>query len=185
VLEKLAEAHKIWVAMALNMGVTPWYVEDLVQEMYIRLSKYVDNPDKIFYKDTGQINRFYIWVTLRNMWISYQTSLSRNPFVHLSEDIVEMDWLHSTTEDDQDSYRDALEDIIHRIDDFVDTWDHWYDRKLFKIVFTNDISMRKLARETGISLTSIFNSFKKYKQSIREEFSEDWEDFINSNFDKV
>lgn len=184
-LEDLAKMHHIWVAMALNMGVPYEDSQDLVQEMYIRLNKYVGNEDKIYYKDTGEINRFYVWVTLRNMWISLETQKKRNPSsVNSSLDSVDLSDDISDVDVDKE-YKEAIETIISRIDKEVDSWDYWYDKKLFTILFRNDISMRQLSKETTISLTSIFNSMKGYKQKIRDKFSEDWEDIINSNFDKL
>lgn len=184
-LEDLAKMHNIWLAMALNMGVPYEDSQDLVQEMYVRLNKYVGNEEKIYYKDTGEINRFYVWVTLRNMWISLETQKKRNPSSFaVSIDDSDISEEISDIQVDQD-YKDAIETIIQRIDKEVDSWDYWYDKKLFNILFKNNISMRQLSKETTISLTSIFNSMKRYKQKIRDEFSEDWEDIINSNFDKL
>ena len=79
-LEDLGKMHNIWVAMSLNLGVPPHMVEDLVQEMYLRIHKYITEKEKIYYQDKG-INRFYIWTVLRNMWKSVQTLKSKNPIV--------------------------------------------------------------------------------------------------------
>jgi DNA-directed RNA polymerase specialized sigma24 family protein len=73
VLEDLGRKHELWLAMALNMGVPPSLAEDLIQEMYLRLHRYVKDESKVYYKDTGTINRFYIWTTIRNMWMSART----------------------------------------------------------------------------------------------------------------
>ena len=42
--------------------------------------------------------------------------------------------------------------------------------------------MRKLAKETHISVTSIFNSCKNYKDIIKSKFGEDFEDYLNGDF---
>lgn len=184
-LEDLAKMHNIWVAMALNMGVPYEDANDLVQEMYIRLNKYVDDESKVYYKDTGEINRFYVWVTLRNMWISFETQKKRNPAspnFAIEESDIEETLLDQDTDEE---YRQAIDTIVSRIESEVDSWDYWYDKQLFGIIFRTNISMRQLSKETTISLTSIFNSMKIYKQRIRDKFSEDWEDIINSNFDKL
>ena len=55
----------------------------------------------------------------------------------------------------------------------VNSWD-MYDKKLFTIYRDNDISMRKLAKETGISFVSIFHSLKAHKKKLRELFQEDY-----------
>ena len=46
------------------------YAEDIVQEMYIRLNKYVEDPERIMYKD--EPNKLFVWVTLRNMVRNFQ-----------------------------------------------------------------------------------------------------------------
>lgn len=74
----------------------------------------------------------------------------------------------------------------------VSKW-YWYDRKLFRLHFPmifddldNDgepkkpMSMRKIAKETGISLKSVFNSLKAAKMRIREEFQEDYNKYKKS-----
>jgi hypothetical protein len=45
--------------------------------------------------------------------------------------------------------------------------------------------MRKLAKETNISVTSIFNSCKNYKDIIKSKFGEDFEDYLNGDFDLI
>ena len=79
----------------------------------------------------------------------------------------------------------AEEVIIDKINNEVDSWDHWYDKKLFKLYYNTDISMRKLAKETKISVTSIFNSCKNYKEIIQSKFGEDFEDYMNGDFNFI
>lgn len=45
--------------------------------------------------------------------------------------------------------------------------------------------MRDLAEETNISLTSIFITLKNCKDRLRDNVSEDYEDFINEDFDLI
>ncbi len=46
-MELLSKYHNLWVSMGLSMGIPQHLVEDIVQEMYLRLNKYVKNPEKI------------------------------------------------------------------------------------------------------------------------------------------
>ena len=48
-IDKLAEKHKDWIHMAKSFGCDDDAANELVQGMYLRLSKYVDNVDKIMY----------------------------------------------------------------------------------------------------------------------------------------
>lgn len=189
-LEDLGKMHNIWVAMAKNLGAPNSVAEDLVQEMYIRLNKYVKDPNKIYYKDTGEINRFYIWVTLRNMVLSYKGMKAKNVTFFLDdclrdegdrrqiEDRPSMDEL----EVDKELARDK---IIQNIRQSIEEWEYWYDKKLFNLYYFTDMSMRDIARNTGISLTSIFNSCKNYRSRVLDKYKEDWEDFQNGEFDRI
>jgi len=76
----------------------------------------------------------------------------------------------------------AQDILINNIHSEVDNWDRWYDQKLFKVYYETDISMRKLAKDSRISVTSIFNSCKNYKEILNSKFSEDFQDYINGDF---
>ena len=75
--------------------------------------------------------------------------------------------------------------ILRKINEEVESWDHWYDKKLFKLYYKTDMSMRKLAKETKISVTSIFNSCKNYKDILKSKFGEDFEDYLNGDFNLI
>ena len=40
-IELLSKYHKLWISMGLSMGIPNHMVEDFVQEMYLRLNKYI------------------------------------------------------------------------------------------------------------------------------------------------
>ena len=45
------------------------------------------------------------------------------------------------------------------------------------------MSMRELEAETKISLTSIFHTIKHCKQQLREAVGEDYQDYINGDYE--
>jgi predicted DNA-binding protein YlxM (UPF0122 family) len=47
------------------------------------------------------------------------------------------------------------------------------------------MSIRKIAEETNISWVSIFNTLKKCKEELREIFKEDFEDYLNKDYDRI
>ena len=162
-------------------------VEDLVQEMYIRIHKYITDQEKIYYQDKG-INRFYIWTVLRNMWKSVQTLKSKNPIVSFSEYYGDMEIDDNQSESPNDftfQQKKAYNKLLDKINKTVEDWDYWYDKKLFELYFNSDMSMRDISHKTKISLTSIFNSCKNYKSKIMEEHFEDYLDYKNGDFDKI
>jgi len=82
--------------------------------------------------------------------------------------------------DDFDS-QDGLEAISRAVNSEISSWRR-YDAMLANMYFKGDLSLRDIANGSGISLTSIFNSVKKYKQRIRHLLMEDYEDYINGDW---
>lgn len=176
--------------MALNMGVPFSIAEDLVQEMYLRLNKYVDNEEKIMYKNTGEVNHFYVWVTLRNMWNTYITKKKKGNILLFSE-LPDSESIISMISDSQEE-AELIEEIglaqkrlYDKIIDEVDSWDSWYNKKLFKVYYMTDIGLRQLSRETKISLTSLFNSCKNFREVIKDELGEDYKDLLNGDYNLI
>jgi len=174
-IDKLAVKDHDWFVMAKSFGVSDDMARDLVQDMYLRIHKYVDNPERIF-EDDGKVNTYYIYVTMRNLYCTRY--VKQKTFVELSDNIaVEYDSTDFAKEN-------ALLDITTRINNRVKEW-YWYDKKLWDIHFHQQLSMRDIAKATKISLSSIFNTLKNCKTKIREEFSEDIEDYKNQDYDRI
>jgi len=175
VLDLLATKHKEWVKMAHSFGAGD-YAEDIVQEMYIRLNRYVEEPDRIMYK--GEPNKLFVWVTLRNMVRNFQ---NKKDLLVFSGDMVEYD-----KEEDAFDYgeAEAFERLIEKIWEST-TELHWYDKKMFEIYHTTEMSMRDIEKETKISLYSIFDTLKKTKSYVREKIQEDYQDYENEDYDQI
>jgi RNA polymerase sigma factor (sigma-70 family) len=175
VLDLLATKHKEWVKMAHSFGAGD-YAEDIVQEMYLRLNRYVEEPDRIMYK--GEPNKLFVWVTLRNMVRNFQ---NKKDLLVFSGDMVEYD-----KEEDAFDYveAEAFERLIEKIWEST-TELHWYDKKMFEIYHTTEMSMRDIEKETKISLYSIFDTLKKTKSYVREKIQEDYEDYENQDYDQI
>ena len=69
--------------MARSFGADQELAQDIVQEMYVRLYKYVDDAEKIMYNET-EVNTFFVYVTLRNMYTSLMKAKARFEFVDVS-----------------------------------------------------------------------------------------------------
>jgi DNA-directed RNA polymerase specialized sigma subunit len=186
-LEILSKNHNTWIAMGLSIGIPEDIVEDFVHETYLRLNKYIDNPEKIMYNET-EINKFYVYVTIKNLWSDY--SKAKSKYIVYSIDKYTNDYVFDTSdrivyEEVNYEKEEAEESILRKINQEVESWDHWYDKKLFKLYYKTDMSMRKLAKETKISVTSIFNSCKNYKEILQSKFGEDFEDYLNGDFNLI
>jgi len=155
--------------MVASFGCSPYMVEDIVQEMYIRMYKYVETPEKILYEGE-QINTFYIYVTLRNMYIDYAKVKKKIPIVYM--DNFEFDRM----DNDPVQGELLLQDLTQNIWAEIDTW-YWYDQKMLRIYLESNMSMRDISRETTISLRSIFNTIKNGKERIRDKFKADYDSY--------
>jgi len=183
-MELLSKYHKLWVSMGLSMGIPQHLVEDFVQEMYLRLNKYVKNPEKIMYNETD-VNKFYVYITIKNLYNDYLKEKNRHQVVRLDDIEVTYEVVEPTTEGQlkaEIEKQKAEEKLVDLIQQEVSSWDRWYDQKLFKVYYETDISMRKLSADTNISVTSIFNSCKNYKQILNTKLAEDFQDYINGDF---
>ena len=66
----------------------------------------------------------------------------------------------------------------------ISSW-HWYDSWLFNIYVNSEKSIRTMARESGISFFSIFNTLKNCKERIKLAIGEDLEDFNNKEYERI
>ena len=83
----------------------------------------------------------------------------------------------------EDQGKEELETIYERIEDEVEDW-HWYDKMLWQL-YTEDRTMRELAKDTKISLSSIFHTIKTCKERIKIAVGEDYEDYVNEDYEKI
>ena len=181
-LEKLGKNHSLWVKMVINMGCRIDVAEDIVQEMYIRMHRLIVDQKKIMYNDE-EVNRFFVYVVLRNMYTDYVKARGRfTTFEYMESDSVEHQAEDNFIDEMQDfDTPDGLEAIYGAVSKEISSWRR-YDAMLANMYFKGDLSLRDIANGSGISLTSIFNSVKKYKQKIRHLLIEDYEDYINGDW---
>jgi len=167
----LEKHHKEWVDIIRKFG-EKTYAEDLVQETYIRIYRSNSSHKAVV---NGKPNKAFMYITLRNNYLTFVREKSKGHKVDL-ENIQ----LESKIESEDNRYiaNDVLDELI---EDEVNNW-HWYDKKLFLLYMNNDISMRSLAKETKISLSSIANTLKNCKIRLRETIGEDYEDYTNKDY---
>lgn len=176
-LNLLAQRHREWMDMAIAVGCPKQYAEDVVQEVYIKLDKYQDSiQHKLVLKD-NTINTFYMFVTIRNM---VRTMLKEEgTYVNYEE------FYYEASEDGPDMEMErGFNNLINKIKDEASTWGR-YHSKLFNVYYMTDFSMRDISDGTGIGLTHIYNNLKIYKNIIKENYSEDYEDLKNQDYDKL
>lgn len=173
-LQLLGEQHKFWVGTVYSFGGKGEYAipkqdaESIVSDMYIKLNKYVQTPERILHKD-GTLNKTFIYVTLRNLFINYVNKNAKNHH-KLFDDSLLKNYQFEEIDYELDWKRFDLDENIKKE---IETWHH-YDAKLFKLIFYQGMSMRKLSRETKISLSSIFNTIKTCKLKLKAKFQDEY-----------
>ena len=177
-LEILAKNHNLWLNMVLGFGCDYDTAQDIVQSMYLRMNKYIKDEQRIMYND-DEVNRFFIYVTLKNMYRTYMAAENKFVWFEVREDdAIDTELMDIAFDEAMES---AFETIMARIGAEMNTW-HKYDRILSEKYFKSDYSLRDIAKGAGISLTSIFNSIRNNKKILKDKFSEDYEDFKNGDY---
>ena len=193
ILNELSKRNKEWHRIALSICKDEHLANDLVQLMYFRILKYIKDVDKI--KVNGKINSLYIYVTIKNIYYQHKNKLKKKKrFEYQEYDCYDesndensySSSFVSTIEDENNviEYERAHQKIIDKIEKEIKTC-HWFDEKLFRLYYYTDKSLRKIAKETSISLTSIYNSCKNYKEIIKDKYGEDIADLFNKDYDKI
>lgn len=164
ILEKVSQYQNYLVELASVFDSE--LAEDIVQEFYLLLHKYKITEEQMF--TNGKLNRGYCFIIIRNIHFQIYNVKKRITKCELNEEIYNMvDDFDLEKELDWNEFRTKAESEVNN-------WD-WYDKKLFSIYRDTDISIRGLAKETGISFVSIFHSLKKHKEKLKELLKEDYD----------
>jgi hypothetical protein len=164
ILEKVAKYQDYLVELASVFDSE--FAEDIVQEFYLLLHKYKVTEEQMF--TNGKLNRGYCFIIIRNIHFQIYNVKKRITKCELNEEIYNMvDDFDLEKELDWNEFRAKAETEVNN-------WD-WYDKKLFSIYRDSNISIRGLAKETGISFVSIFHSLKKHKEKLKELLKEDYD----------
>ena len=146
------------------------------------MHRLVNDEKKIMYNDE-EVNRFFVYVTLKNMYFDYKKAKNKYTFFeYLESDDVDYEYDERMIEDSVDfDLPDGFESITNAILKEIKTWPR-YDVILASIYFKTDYSLRDLSSKSGISLTSIFNSIKNYRARLKDKLDEDYQDYINGDW---
>ena len=151
--------------MAMSFGADRDSAQDLVQDMYLRMYKYVENPERIMYNE-DEVNTYFVFVVLRNLFISSQKSMSFDELEDIDGEMEEPNY----------DYENAYNRLLDELWEEVESW-HWYDTKLFKLYHNTDMTIKRISEETKISERSIWNTLdngRKRIQANRKEAYEAW-----------
>lgn len=132
--------------------------DDAIQDAYLKVyNRFEKCPEKALEMKPEQI-KYYMYCAIRSAaFINYS---KENKFTDLPEKEIE------TEELDMD-FELENELLISTLEDRINSW-HWYDKRIFELHVKKGLSLRKIASETHISVSSIFNTIKKSKIDLKE-----------------
>ena len=157
-LEIIYEKHNDWINIVRSFGCNRDTAEDIVQEGYIKLSRIINSGANIMYNDK-EINYYYVFRTLRSLFIDLKRKESRTSFLNFQPDLDKR-YVEKMNDHDIDLiYNSILEDLKKM---------HWYDRKIFEYIDEGE-SITGLSKKTDISYYSIYNTYKKVLETLKNK----------------
>lgn len=180
-IDKLADKHEDWIRMAKSFGADIEQSNELVQSMYIRLVKYVDADSERIMYTKDEVNTYYVYVTLRNLFLSNAHSYKSDCDL---DDTSKSSQKAYISQDLDLIFEQAHKVLFEKIDSIVNEW-YWYDKKLWGIHFYDKVSMRGIAADTKISLSSIFNTLKNGKEKVRNQVGKEYENYCKAKSKKI
>ena len=161
-LEKIAEKHDDWHRIVLSFGCKESIAEDIVQEMYIRIHTYITKGVDISYGD--DINHIFIYRTLRSLYID----------LHRKEKNIikiNIDNLAEYIDENEGLTKGDVCNAMQQMDSLLDKT-FWYDRTVFEII-SSGTSIAELSRKTNITYYSLYFTYKRVKQLIKDNIEWD------------
>jgi len=155
ILKQIAKQHNRWVNTVRSFGCNLETSQDIVQEMYIKVQKKLEEGLDIKYGD-DDFNHSYVFRMLRNLFLDLKRKESKIQITSIDE------IKDNFGVDDNTDYHKALEKVQDEMDQLF-----WYDKKVYQII-DDGSSIADLARKTRIPYYSLYNTFKKVKEKLKK-----------------
>jgi RNA polymerase sigma factor (sigma-70 family) len=163
-LTLLAKKHNDWLSMAYSFGLPKEEAEDLVQDMYLKMHKISQTKEFIPAERTYE---FYVYITMRNLFYD-----NKKAEVHK----IDIDTIRTLATEDQDHNKEELETLLDKMNQCIEEL-HWYDKKIFEIYYGRGETIRQLSAGTKISSSSIFNTIKNVRETIKDKCEKEYKDY--------
>jgi len=159
-IKETAKKHQTWINIVNSFGCPKSLSEDIVQEMYIYLIRYEKEGKDIWYED-GEVNYYYIFKQLRGIYVAYLRENSKITKVTLDSIHKQFEEIDPLIYEDQ--YKEFLNNYLRAVEDI-----YWYDKKVFELIAKGK-SVASLSRETKIGYYSLYNTYNKVKDKLKED----------------
>jgi len=152
--EKIYKDHNKWINTTLNFGCTKEEAEDIVGNMYVIIGTMLNKGLNISYGD--EVNYYYIYLTLKTNFLQLKNRQTK-------EKKVSLDLVLELAESDYIDFDEVNDVILDELDSV-----HWYDKKVYELI-ENGYSITELANKTNISYHSLYNTYRKTKQKLKNK----------------
>lgn len=168
------------------MGCPSDWCEDIVQEMYLKIDRYIKkNKNNIRYKD--DVNIYFVYLTLRSLFTDFYRKQKNISILEIKEELVgniedtENETIEASEKEERqkiinewyndDLYLDLLEkDNIDTLNYTKQELEKYYLRRIFKEVFYDDVQLSKLSKDTNITYWSLRNTINIIKKQIKKKY---------------
>ena len=163
-MEHLALYHNDFCEIANNLlyKKDKKVVQDIVQEMYIKLYEQV-HDGKL---ETQQLiinNKPHFGIIKRTIKRIIQETANKEHKIPKDENAV----IKNIVEEEEfeiEEFNNKVLDILNGM--------YWFDRKLFTLYVKQFNSIRKLAKETRLGHVTVYNTIKRAKKNIKKKLYE-------------
>ena len=152
--EKIYKDHNKWINTTLNFGCTKEEAEDIVGNMYVIIGTMLNKGLNMSYGD--EVNYYYIYLTLKTNFLQLKNKQTK-------EKKVSLDLVLELAESDYIDFDEVNDVILDELDSV-----HWYDKKVYELI-ENGYSITELANKTNISYHSLYNTYRKTKQKLKNK----------------
>jgi len=115
--------------------------------------------------DIDAVSDNYIFMALKNRYLSYIKSESKQESFNLSLDKEDE---YNYVEGDYDNQLSLTKKVLHNLSPA--------DKQIFTLHFTRGFSQRKISRELGLRLYHVISRVKRIKELIKQEYERSKED---------
>jgi DNA-directed RNA polymerase specialized sigma24 family protein len=175
ILDILFLKHSQWLKYVKSFGCPDDIAEDYVQEMYIKIHNYSQRKDNDLMYSENDVNYYFIYVTLKNMFYDDLRKAKKQIKVDLSDDFIQDE--SEYTETDYHFKNDAKNVWIERLNSEIESIEEYNRKKanlmyikfIFEKIFVEQMSVTKLSQEVGITYWSLRNTILIIKDQIKNE----------------
>ena len=156
-LEKIYESHNKWINTTLKFGCTRDEAKDIVGNMYLIIGGMLKRGLDITYG--SEVNYYYIYLTLKTSFLQMKNKQTK-------EKKVSIDLVLDIESGEYVDFDEANEIVLEELENV-----HWYDRKVYELI-QGEYSITELSKKTNITYHSLYNTYRKTKQRLKDKIIE-------------